>query len=73
LDLPRRIDGVNIIAGEDEVWFVQGERMCWTTREELWTGSSRLMQILREKGYRIHSQHFLKKLREVVLALSKSG
>ena len=67
-----KIDGVDIIASEDEVWFVQGERMCWTTREELWTGSSRLIQILREKGYRIHSQRFPKKLRELVLALAKS-
>jgi hypothetical protein len=73
LDIRRKIDGVNVIASENEVWFVQDERICWTTREELWSGSSRLSQVLREKGYRIHSQSFPKKLRELVLTLSKSG
>jgi hypothetical protein len=69
----RKIDGVDVIASENEVWFVQGERICWTTRQELWSGSSRLSQVLREKGYRIHGQSFPKKLRELVLVLSKSG
>lgn len=69
----RKIDGVDVIADENEIWFVQDERICWTTREELWSGSSRLGQILREKGYRIHSQRFPRKLRELILTLSKSG
>lgn len=73
MDLRRRIDGVDVIASADEVWFVQGERICWTTREELWSGSSRLSQVLQEKGYRVHSQRFPKKLRELVLTLSKSS
>lgn len=73
MDVRRKIDGVDVIASENEVWFVQDERICWTTREELWSGSSRLGQVLREKGYRIHSQSFPKKLRELVLTLSKSG
>jgi hypothetical protein len=73
MDLRRKIDGVDVIASENEVWFVQEGRICWTTREELWSGSSRLSRILREKGYRIHSQSFPKKLRELVLTLSKSG
>jgi hypothetical protein len=73
LDLRRKIDGVDVIASENEVWFVQDERICWTTREELWSGSSRLSQVLRDKGYRIHSQSFPKKLRELVLTISKSG
>lgn len=73
MDIRRKIDGVDVIASESEVWFVQDERICWTTREELWSGSSRLSQVLREKGYRIHSQSFPKKLRELVLTLSKSG
>jgi hypothetical protein len=72
LDVRRKIDGVDVIASENEVWFVQDERICWTTREELWSGSSRLGQVLREKGYRIHRQSFPKKLRELVLTLSKS-
>ena len=73
MDLRRKIDGVDVIASENEVWFVQEGRICWTTREELWSGSSRLSRILREKGYRINSQSFPKKLRELVLTLSKSG
>jgi hypothetical protein len=73
MDLRRKIDGVDVIASENEVWFVQEGRICWTTREELWSGSSRLSRILMEKGYRIHSQSFPKKLRELVLTLSKPG
>lgn len=66
-----KIDDVDVISSEDEVWFVQGERMCWTTKEELWSGSSRLSQVLREKGFRIHRQRFPRKLRELALTLSK--
>ncbi len=73
VDLRRKIDGVDIIASDNEVWFVQDEKICWTTREELWSGSLRLSQILRQKGYRIHSQRFPKKLRELILTLSKLG
>jgi hypothetical protein len=73
MDLRRKIDGVDVIASENEVWFVQEGRICWTTREELWSGSSRLSRILREKGYRIHSQSFPKKLRQLVLTLSTPG
>ncbi len=72
MDLRRKIDGVDVIASENEVWFVQGERICWTTREQLWSGSYRLSQVLRERGYRIHSQSFPKKLRDLVLTLSKA-
>jgi hypothetical protein len=39
----------------------------WSTR----LGSSRLSQALREKGYRIYSPSFPRKLRELVLTLSK--
>jgi len=73
LDIRQKIDGVDVIASENEVWFVQDERICWTTREELWSGSSRLSQVLREKGYRIRSQSFPKKLRALVLTLSRTG
>lgn len=69
--LRRKIDGVDVIASDNEVWFVQDERICWTTKEELWAGSLRLGKILREKGYRIHSQRFPKKLRELILMLSR--
>ena len=71
MDLRRKIDGVDVIANDNEVWFVQDERICWTTKEELWSGSLRLGEILREKGYRIHGQRFPKKLRELILTLSK--
>ena len=71
MDLRRKIEGVDVIANDSEVWFLQGERICWTTREELWARSLRLGQVLRENGYSVNVQRFPKKLRELVLALSK--
>jgi hypothetical protein len=71
MDLRRKIDGVDVIASDNEIWFVQDERICWTTKEELWAGSLRLGQILRDRGYRIQIQRFPKKLRELILTLSK--
>jgi hypothetical protein len=73
LDVRRKVDGVDIIASENEVWFIQDQRICWTTKQELWSGAARLSQVLREKGFRINAQRFPKHLRELVLALSKSG
>lgn len=35
MDLRRNIDGVDVIASDNEIWFVQDERICWTTKEEL--------------------------------------
>lgn len=72
MDHRRKIGDVDIITNESEVWFLQGERICWTTREELWSSSSKLSQILREKGYRIQSQRFPRQLRELILSLSKN-
>lgn len=72
MDMRRKIDGVDIIASADEVWFVQDERICWTTKEELWSASLRLGQVLKERGYRIHSKRFPKKLRDLILKISKS-
>lgn len=72
VDLRRRIEGVEVIASDNEVWFLQDEKVCWTTPEELWSATLRLSRILQEKGYRIHSQRFPKKLRELALTLSKS-
>jgi hypothetical protein len=71
MDVRRKIDGVDIIANDNEVWFVQDERICWTTKQELWTGSLKLGKVLRDRGYRIHSERFPKKLRELVLMLSR--
>jgi len=71
MDLRRKIDGVDVIASDNEIWFVQGERICWTTKEELWAGSLRLGRVLRDRGYRIQVERFPKKLRELILTLSK--
>jgi len=71
LSFRRKIDDVEVVASDEEVWFLQGDKMCWTTREELWSGTSRLMRTLQEKGYRIHAQTFHRKLRELALHLSR--
>ena len=72
LDLRRKIDGIDVIASDDEIWFLQDGRVCWTTREEIWSGSMRLSEMLREKGYTVQTKSFPKKLRELILILSKS-
>jgi len=72
LDLRRKIDGIDIIANENEIWFLQESRICWTTREEVWSGSSRLGELLRQKGYTVHTKLFPKKLRQLILTISKS-
>jgi len=71
MDLRRKIDGVDVIASDNEIWFIQDGRICWTTREELWSRSSRLGEILRQKGYTVSSQRFPKKLRKLILKISK--
>jgi hypothetical protein len=73
LDIRRKIDGVDVIASDDEIWFLQEGKICWTTREEVWSGSLRLSEMLRERGYRVQTKRFPKKLRELILALSKSS
>jgi len=72
LDLRRKIDGVDIIANDNEIWFLQEGRICWTTREEVWSGSSRLGEMLRQRGYTVQPKRFPKKLRELILTISKS-
>ena len=72
MDLRRKIDGVDIIANDNEIWFLQEGRICWTTREEVWSGSSRLGEMLRQRGYTIQPKRFPKKLRELILTISKS-
>ena len=71
MDLRIRIDGVDVIANDNEIWFLQDGRICWTTKEEVWTGSSRLGEMLHQKGYTVQSKRFPKKLRELILTLSK--
>jgi hypothetical protein len=73
VDLRKRIDGVDVIANDNEVWFLQEERICWTTKEEVWSGSSRLGEMLRQKGYTVQSKRFPKKLRELILTISKQS
>jgi hypothetical protein len=72
LDLRRKIDGVDVIANDNEIWFIQEGRICWTTKEELWSRSSKLWERLRQKGYTVHRQSFPRKLRELILNISKS-
>ena len=72
MDLRRRIDGVDIIANDDEIWFLQEGRICWTTREEVWSGSSKVGEMLRKRGYTVQTKRFPKQLRELILTISKS-
>jgi hypothetical protein len=39
MDLRRKIDGVDVIANDNEIWFLQDGRICWTTKEEVWSRS----------------------------------
>jgi len=71
LDLRRKIDGVDIIANDNEIWFLQESKICWTTREEVWSGSSRVGEMLRKRGYTVQTKRFPKKLRELILTISK--
>lgn len=72
MDIRRKIDGIDVIASDNEIWFLQEGRICWTTREEVWSGSSRLGEMLRQKGYTVQTKRFPKKLRELILTISKS-
>jgi len=73
MDIRRKIDGIDVIASDNEIWFLQEGRICWTTREEVWSGSSRLGEMLRQKGYTVQTRRFPKKLREFALTTSKSA
>ncbi len=72
MDIRRKIDGIDVIASDNEIWFLQEGRICWTTREEVWSGSSRLGEMLRQKGYTVQTKRFPKKLRQLILTISKS-
>ena len=69
--LRRKIDGIDVVASENEIWFLQDGKMCWTTLEEVWSGSLRLGEMLHQRGYTVQTKRFLKKLRELTLTLSK--
>jgi hypothetical protein len=71
MDLRRIIDGIEVIANDDEIWFVQEGRMCWTTREEVWIGSLRLGEMLRRRGYTVQTKTFPRKMRELLLTMSR--
>jgi len=71
--LRRKIDGIDVVASEEEFWFLQEGRICWATREEVWSGSLRLGEMLRERGYTVQTKRFQKKLKELILAMAKSG
>jgi len=72
MDLRRKIDGIDIIANDEEIWFLQESRVCWTTPDEVWSGAARLGEMLRKKGYTVQTNRFPKKLRELILMMSKS-
>ena len=72
MDLRRRIEGVDIVANENEIWFLQESKICWTTREEVWSGASRVGEMLRKRGYTVQTKRFPKKLRELILTISRS-
>lgn len=58
---------MDILAVEDEFWFIQRDRVCWISKQEAWKSLSRLAPALREKGFSVDAHHFPKKLREFVL------
>lgn len=67
LEQRTRIDDVEVIAVEDEFWFVQHDRICWISKEEAWKSLGRVTASLREKGFAIDPSHFPKKLRNFIL------
>lgn len=67
LEQRTRIDGVEVVAVEDEFWFIQHDRVCWISKQEAWRSLGRLAPALREKGFSVSVSHFPKKLREFIL------
>jgi len=68
-----RIDDVEIRAIDDEVWFMQDERVCWISRREVWESLSKVAPKLKAQGYSLDIHSFSKKLREFVINPSKIG
>jgi len=68
-----KIDDVEIRAIDDEVWFMQDERVCWISRREVWESLSKVAPALRAQGYKLDIHIFSKKLREFVINPSKIG
>ena len=68
-----KIDDVEIRAIDDEVWFMQDERVCWISRREVWESLSKVAPALKAKGYKLDISGFSKKLREFVINPSKIG
>jgi len=68
-----KIDDVEIRAIDDEVWFMQDERVCWISRREVWESLSKVAPTLKNQGYKLDVHNFSKKLREFVINPSKIG
>ena len=68
-----KIDEVEIRAIDDEVWFMQDERVCWISRREVWESLSKVAPTLKNQGYKLDVHNFSKKLREFVINPSKIG
>ena len=74
MEHPRtRIHGVDVISIENEVWFVQQERVCWVDRRDIWNSLSRVAPALKQRGYDIDIYHFPKKLREFIVSVSRAA
>jgi len=68
-----KIDDVEIRAIDDEVWFLQDEKVCWISRREVWESLSKVAPTLKAHGYGLDIHSFSKKLREFVINPSKIG
>jgi len=68
-----KIDEVEVRAIDDEVWFMQDERVCWISRREVWESLSKVAPALKALGYQLDVHSFSKKLREFVINPSKIG
>jgi len=68
-----KINDVEIRAIDDEVWFMQDERVCWISRREVWESLSKVAPALKARGYSLDIHSFSKQLREFVINPSKIG
>jgi len=68
-----KIDDVELRAIDDEVWFMQDDRVCWISRREVWGSLSKVAPALKARGYRLDIHSFSKRLREFVINPSKIG
>jgi len=68
-----KINDIGIRAIDDEVLFMQDERVCWISRRKVWGSLSKVAPALKARGYGLDIHSFSKKLREFVINPSKIG